>query len=382
MFVALIGCGGGSSMSSPPASQVNEAAVDAAVAPYVGTQIPGLSVAVGYRGRVIFAKAYGKADLTNGSMMTTQTHLEIASVTKQMTSGALLTLARDKLLSIDNMVNILLPQYHYGNRMTLREMSTMSSGLQGATENGDAIFGIVGADTHNTVAEIYQNLNANPPIRPAGTEWDYANIGYWLLGRTIEAATKTTYAAAMEARVFGPLGMSTAYIRVPGIHDASLATGYSRFGDGSFHQCPEIDIRSSDAAGMAVMTASDVITWDEGLRSQKLVQGSLAKAMFTSNGLPLPKTVGYPGDSYAMGWFARASGIFDHTGDTILFASFNVLFPDGTDVVLLANSQYSTYNAGRFSIADEVHNAIYGVTPVNVQKITSPPFNLTSCPNA
>ena len=94
MFVALIGCGGGSSMSSPPASQVNEAAVDAAVAPYVGTQIPGLSVAVGYRGRVIFAKAYGKADLTNGSMMTTQTHLEIASVTKQMTSGALLTLAR------------------------------------------------------------------------------------------------------------------------------------------------------------------------------------------------------------------------------------------------------------------------------------------------
>jgi D-alanyl-D-alanine carboxypeptidase len=376
--LTLIACG--STGSSPPAL-VNEASVDAAVAPYVGTQIPGLSVAVGYHGRVIFSKAYGKADLAHGTLMTTETHLEIGSLTKEMTSGALLTLSRDKLLSIDDKVNLLLPQYLYGNRMTLRDMSTMSSGLQGQDEGGDALFGIVEANTHSTVAEIYKKLNANAPTRAAGTKFDYANIGYWLLGRTIEAATKTSYADAMQSRVFTPLGMTTAYIRVPGSRDANLATGYTRFGDGSFHTCPELDIRSSDSSGMGVMTASDVIAWDEGVRAQRLVQGSLAKAMFTTNGLQVPG--GEPGDSYAMGWFfGAAHGIYTHPGDTILFASFNMIFPDGIDVVILANSQYNKYSTDRYTIGAELHNAVYGVAPIEVPKVTATLSNLTSCPNS
>jgi CubicO group peptidase (beta-lactamase class C family) len=112
-----------------------------------------------------------------------------------------------------------------------------------------------------------------------------------------------TYADAMQARVFEPLGMTTAYIRLPTSQDVKLATGYTRFGDGSFHTCHEIEIRSSDAAGMGVMTASDVIVWDEAVRAKQLVQGSLAQAMFMPNGLPLPQGAGLPGDSYAMGWF-------------------------------------------------------------------------------
>lgn len=322
--------------------RVRPAAVSAAVAPYLRTQIPGVSVAVGYRGRVIFAKGYGRADLASGSPMTAQTRLAIGSLVKQMTSGALLTLERDGLLSIDDKVDVLLPQYAYGNRMTLRQLSTMSSGPQGAEEHGDQLFGIVGASTHSTVAEIFAKLNANPPAQPAGTKWDYANIGYWLLGRAIEAATHGTYADAMQARVFGPLGMRTAYIR--GTQpDVNLATGYTRFGDGTFHTCPELEFASSDSAGMGAMTASDVIAWDEALRARRLVKGALAKAMFTPNGLPLPQNAGLPGDSYAMGWNVRndsvfGHGVYDHDGNTNLFATTNILFPDGSDVVLLANS--------------------------------------------
>jgi D-alanyl-D-alanine carboxypeptidase len=384
--VSLSGCGsigaGSTSVSSSP--QVSEAAVDAAVAPYVGKQIPGISLAVGYQGRVIFAKAYGKADLASGADMTTQTRLSIGSLTKAMTSGALLTLERDGLLKIDDKPDVLQPQYAYGNRMTLRQLSTMSGGLLGGGP-GDPLYGIVGANTHSTAGQIYAKLNANPPFRPAGTEWDYANIGYWLLGRTIEAATKGTYADAMQARIFGPLGMKTAYIRGTRPDASTFATGYARFGDGTFHRCHEIDLRSSESAGGAVMTASDVIVWDEALRARRLVQGALAKAMFTSNGLPLPKTVGLPGDSYAMGWNTRNDSIFgygryDHEGDTILFASFNVLYADGSDVVLLANAQYNKYSPDRFAIADKVHNAIARLPAVKVAEIVAPPSDLKSCP--
>jgi len=114
-----------------------------------------------------------------------------------------------------------------------------------------------------------------------------------------------------------------------------------------------------------------VIVWDEAVRAQRLVRGSLAKAMFTPNGLPLPNGVGLPGDSYAMGWLTRddsllGHGVYGHYGITNLYTSENVLFPDGSDVVLLANAMYTQFFIDRQSIAYKVHNAIAGLAPVKV----------------
>ena len=173
---ALAGCAQ-APRSDAPAPRVDAARADAAVGPYVGKEVPGMVVAVGYHGRLLFEKAYGKADLRSGARMTPRTHLEIGSMTKEMTSAALLTLARDGRLAIDNDVNVLLPQYTYGNRMTLRQLSTMSSGLQGAATNGDAIFGIVNPDTRFTPAEIYKRLNATPPIHPPNTIFESSSRG-------------------------------------------------------------------------------------------------------------------------------------------------------------------------------------------------------------
>ncbi len=369
--VSLLGCNNTPpTFAQGPQPPIDEAAVAAAVTPYIGTQVPGMSVAIGYHGHVIFAKGYGKADLESGAPMTAQTRLGIGSVTKQMTAGALLMLQRDGLLSIDQKVNVLLPQYIYGDRMTPHELSTLSGGMQGHDEqpDGDVTYGIVGVKTGNsTVPEVFAKLNATPPIRRPNTKWDYSNISYWLLGRTIEAVTKVTYAQAMQARVFGPLGMKTAYIR--GTQpDVNLATGYTRFTDGTFHKCPELNASTSDSAGMGAMTASDVVTWDEGVRAKRLVPDPLAKVMFKPNGLPADKLVG---DSYAMGWFVRNDptlgyGIFDAPGDTLLYVSLNVLFPDGSDVVLLANANFNTVVAERNLIAYKVHNAIAGLPPVKL----------------
>jgi hypothetical protein len=82
---------------------------------------------------------------------------------------------------------------------------------------------------------------------------------------------------------------------------------------------------------MGAMTASDVVVWDEALRAQRLVDGALAKDMFTPNGLPI-KGARLPGDSYAMGWNTRndplfGDSVFDHEGNTNLYASIKRPFP-------------------------------------------------------
>ncbi len=118
------------------------------------------------------------------------------------------------------------------------------------------------------------------------------------------------------------------------------------------------------------------VVWDEGVRAHRLVQGSLAEEMFTSNGLPLPTGAGLPGDRYAMGWNIRNDsvfgyGIYDHEGNTNLYASSNILFPDGSDVVLLGNVQHGKYAIDRYTIAYNVHNAIAGLPQAKAFPITA-----------
>lgn len=77
-----------------------------------------------------------------------------------------------------------------------------------------------------------------------------------------------------------------------------------------------------------------------------------------------------------MGWYTRndavfARGVYDHDGNTNLYASENILFPDGSDVVLLGNAQYNRYAIDRHTIAYKVHNAIAGLPPVKVFTITA-----------
>ena len=130
---------------------------------------------------------------------------------------------------------------------------------------------------------------------------------------------------------------------------------------------------------MAVMTASDVIVWDEAIRSERLVQGALAKDMFTPSGVPMGK--GAPaGIGYAMGWFVSKDGVRYHGGDTQLFASLNAMFPDGIDVVLLANGELSRFTYERQAIAYEIHNAIAGVAPLTLTDVPHSPPHVRSCP--
>jgi hypothetical protein len=63
-----------------------------------------------------------------------------------------------------------------------------------------------------------------------------------------------------------------------------------------------------------------------------------------------------------------------------VYASVNLLFPDGSDVVLLGNTQYGQYAIDRYTIAYKVHNAILGLSPVKVFTIKATE-NITRCQN-
>src|SRR5215510_8908670 len=163
-------------MTRAPADQ--GAAVNAVFSRWSATT-PGCAVGVGVDGRPVLQRAYGMADLEHDVPNAPESIFEAGSVAKQFTAAAVLLLAKDGKLSLDDPVRKYIPELpDYGVPLTIRHMLTHTSGLR----DWGSIEGIAGwprttrAYTHAHVLDIVSRqkaLNFTP-----GTEWSYSNTGY------------------------------------------------------------------------------------------------------------------------------------------------------------------------------------------------------------
>ena len=142
------------------------------------TSTPGCAVGVSEDGRIVLEKAYGMADLEHDVPNRPDTIFEAGSVSKQFTAAAVLLLARDGKLSLDDPVRNYVPELpEYGEHVTIRQMLHHTSGLRdwGSIEwiagwpRGTRVY------THAHVLDILsrqRSLNF-----PTGTRWSYSNSG-------------------------------------------------------------------------------------------------------------------------------------------------------------------------------------------------------------
>lgn len=171
---------------------------------------PGLQYRVVDKDRVLFDYAGGSADIRNGKPMTSATTLMAYSMTKTLTAVAILRLAETGRLRLDDPIAAFLPECPYPAGITVRQLMTHTSGIPNPIPlrwvhpaGEQASF-----DERAALARVlagHPKLSAEP-----GTRYAYSNIGYWLLGRIIEAATGAAYADDMKERIISPLGLRPA----------------------------------------------------------------------------------------------------------------------------------------------------------------------------
>src|SRR5215472_18700490 len=153
--------------------------VDAIFEKWANASSPGCAVAVGVDGKPVLAKAYGMADLEHDIKNTPDTIFEAGSVSKQFTAAAVLLLARDGKLSLDEPVRKYIPELpDYGTALTIRHMLNHTSGLRD-WGNVAAIGGwprTTRAYTHAHVLEIVSRQRALN--YPPGADYSYTNTGY------------------------------------------------------------------------------------------------------------------------------------------------------------------------------------------------------------
>ena len=223
---------------------------------------PGAAVAVRLGGEVVHSAGYGLANAEWGIPIDPETVFRIGSITKQFTAAAILRLAADGKLSIDDPLKRHLPDYPVGERrITLRHLLNHTSGIKSYTAM--PVFAeILARDL--PLAEIIARFKDAPADFAPGERYLYNNSGYLLLGAIVEAASGQSYEAHLAETFFKPLELTrTSYLHNDPIV-TKRASGYSL--GPTLRNAPPISMTLPHAAGALGATAEDLLAWEQALR--------------------------------------------------------------------------------------------------------------------
>jgi CubicO group peptidase (beta-lactamase class C family) len=257
------------------------------------TKVPGVSIAFFDRGRVVWAKGYGLADVASGRPVTPQTMFQAGSISKPLAAVAALRLVEAGRLDLDQDVNARLKSWQAPEntftaeqKVTLRRLLSHGAGL--------TVHGYNGYARGEAVPSTVQILNGQAPANSApvvveavpGSRWAYSGGGYVVTQLLLGETTGQSFPELMREQVLEPAGMAHSTYQQPlpeALHDHA-ATGYRRNGDpvaGNWHVYPEMA-----AAGLWT-TPSDLARWaievqaDYAGRSRRLLSPPMARQMLS-----------------------------------------------------------------------------------------------------
>ena len=301
--------------------------VDALMREYDGA-VPGASVLVTRDGEPIVRRAYGLANVRTGERATPATNYRLASITKQFTAAAIVTLADEGRLTLDDPAKKWLPSLPQAD-VTVRQLLTHTSGL---IDYEDVIPD--GTTTQVLDADVLRLLESQPATYFApGTSYRYSNSGYALLALIVERVSGQPFASFLRERLFLPLGMHNTFA---GSDVPNRAWGH-----------PEDQSVTSAVLGDGGVYSSidDLAKWDAAL------YGPGYEVFFT------PRTnTDQPGVEYGFGWRIsrhRGERMVWHSGETRGFRNVFVRFPGRRlSVAVLTNRNEPAPLGTALAIAD------------------------------
>ena len=190
------------------------------------SQTPGLQLVVVDRAGILFEHTCGFADLASQRPMDADTSLMAYSMSKTITAAAVLRLVQDGRLRLDDPVARYLPSQPYGDRITIRQLVAHTSGIG----NPIPLRWVHPAAHHghfDESAALDAVLRKHGRLRSApGARFAYSNLGYWLLGSVIAAASGTSFTDYVTKNVFAPLGLVGSQLGYTILDPARHASGY------------------------------------------------------------------------------------------------------------------------------------------------------------
>jgi D-alanyl-D-alanine carboxypeptidase len=237
------------------------------------------AVLVGIDGKIVFEKAYGLGDEEWGANNTIHTKFRIASLSKQFTAACILLLQERGRLNVhDPMSRYLSGLPAAWRAINIHQLLTHTSGIPNSSNSSES----ARIDRTGATPQQLIGLVADKPLDFApGTNWNYSNTGYILLGMIVERISGQSYADFLQTNIFEPLGMrDSGYDRAKDILK-ERASGYEITG-GHIANADFIDMSVPFSAGWIYSSVEDLYRWNEALAENgRLLSADSLKQMFT-----------------------------------------------------------------------------------------------------
>lgn len=308
---------------------------------------PGAAVIVVREGKVIFRKGYGLANVELGVPVEPDMVFRLGSVTKQFTAVAILMLAEQGKLSLDDDLTKFLPDYPTkGQKITIEHLLTHTSGIKNYTSLPEWLSAW---RKDLTVKEIVDLFKDQPMDFAPGEKWSYSNSGYVLLGAIIEKVSGQTYQDFIQKNIFTPLGMKHSYYDSTARIIPRRVEGYSKTNEG-YQNAAYLSMTQPFSAGALISSVDDLALWDAALYTEKLVKQESLKRAWTPRLLNNGKSAHY-GYGWSMSAYERHT-IIEHGGGINGFTTYALRMPaDRIFVAILTNRDSMGPGAVAFKVA-------------------------------
>ena len=298
------------------------------------TGVPSASLAVVKDGKVVYVQAYGDARLDPRTPSQPQMRYSIGSISKQFTAAAILMLAEEGKLSLDDPVSKYVSGLTRGNEVTIRELLSHTSGYQDFWPQDyvpPLMLQPIGADG------IMDRWARKPLDFDPGTKWQYSNTNYVIAGVIVEKVSGMPLLQLLSQRIFAPLGMKSVADTNENKLPPTDPGGYLRYALGPLHPAPKEGKGWMFAAGELAMTAEDLAKWDISMVQETVLKPASYHEMETEvllkNGV---------GTRYGLGIQVMSLGgrrVLEHGGEVSGFTAENIVMPDDRIAVVVLTNQ-------------------------------------------
>ena len=284
---------------------------------------PGLSVLVAKNGKPIYTNGFGMASLELDVKAEPKHVFEIGSITKQFTAVAILMLEEQGKLSVDDDITKFIPDYPtQGKTITVHQLLNHTSGIKSYTNLPSFL---VMARKDMTPTELIDTFKNEPMEFDPGTQFNYNNSGYILLGHIIEVVSGTTYEEFIETNIFDKLNMSNSSYGSMTTIIPNRASGYSQAENG-YKNAEYLSLTLPYAAGSIMSTTADLLKWQNAISANTLIKRSSLEKAINGSTLENGEKI-----DYGYGWYTgniRDSKTVEHSGGIFGYTSNGIFLPD------------------------------------------------------
>ncbi|MFJ3718266.1 serine hydrolase domain-containing protein [Streptomyces sp. NPDC090057] len=312
--------------------------LDAAVRQVMRTaNVPGVTVGVWTPDRGSYVRSFGVADRSDGRPMTPDMYVRIGSETKTFTVTALLQLVDEGKAGLDDPIGRYVAGVPNGDRITLRELAGMRSGLFNYSED-DGFFKALTSDPQRpfTPQQLLGYAFRHPVMFPPGQKFYYSNTNLILLGLVVEKQSGQSLGDYIHRHILVPAGMNDTSFPSGAEFPSPHPQGYTdQTADGKVQDTADWNPSWGWAAGAMVSTLGDLRTWAPTVATGRFPDGRrMISPAAQAQRLVTPPTP-IPGAGYGLGIF-DVQGWIGHNGSLPGYETLTVYLPEARTTLVVA----------------------------------------------